>query len=52
MKKIYMTPTIEEMKLATEQLIAASGLDSEEFQDTEVDEAWSRMSFFIFTSLD
>lgn len=49
MKKTYMTPSIEEMKVVVEQLIAASGLDSEEFQDTEVDEAWSRVIIFSLT---
>lgn len=44
-----MTPSIEEMKVVVEQLIAASGLDSEEFQDTEVDEAWSRVIIFSLT---
>ena len=43
-----MTPSIEEMKIAAEQLIAASGLDSEEFQETEVDEAWTREDSYIF----
>ena len=52
MKKIYTTPSVEIMSITAEQLLTASGLETEELQETEeVEEAWSRLSIFVlFTS--
>ena len=36
MKKTYMTPYVEIMSVAVEQLLTASGLDTDELQETEV----------------
>ena len=52
-KKIYTTPSVEVMSMAAEQLLTASGLETEELQETEeVDEAWSRMSTFVILTSD
>ena len=50
MKKTYMTPYVEIMSVAVEQLLTASGLDTDELQETEVDEGWSRVQTLLLLS--
>lgn len=50
MKKTYMTPSVEIMSVAAEQLLTASGLDTDELQETEVDEGWSRVQILLLLS--
>lgn len=45
-----MTPSVEIMSVAAEQLLTASGLDTDELQETEVDEGWSRVQILLLLS--
>ena len=50
MKKTYMTPSVEIMNVAAEQLLTTSGLDTDELEETEVDEGWSRVQTLLLLS--
>ncbi len=47
MKKKYIAPSVEVIETMIELLQAASGLDTDIFQETEVNESWSREIFMV-----
>ena len=47
MKKKYIAPSVEVITTMAELLQASGGLDTDIFQETEVNESWSREIFMV-----